>query len=180
MLLQAVPYMADAGYDASTAAMMIVIASIPAMLAKPIWGHLIDRLAAPADGAQTRRIGPQALAAAGSALTGLALLAIVAGVVVGSLAGVCVGFFLLGTGWGGMIPLQEVIWASFFGRRHLGAVRGAAMPLSLAFGAGAPLLVSYYRDVVGNYDGAMLAVAIANLAAAALILAIRPPRPIER
>ena len=179
MLLQTVPYMADAGYDSAAAAMMIVIASVPAMLAKPIWGHLIDRLAALADSAQTGRIGPQALAAAGSALTGVALLAIVAGVVVGSLAGVCAGFFLLGVGWGGMIPLQEVIWASFFGRRHLGAVRGAALPLSLLFGAGAPLLVSHYRDVVGNYDGAMLAVAVANLAAAALILAIRPPRPIE-
>ena len=190
MLLQTVPYMADAGYSRGTAAMMIVVASVPAMLAKPIWGYLIDRLAdvgqavdgSPpakqrvASASAGRRVGAQALAAAGSALTGAALLAIVASVMLDSLAGVCVGFFLLGVGWGGMIPLQEVIWASFFGRRHLGAVRSAALPFSLVFGAGAPLLVSLYRDVVGSYDGAMFAVAIANLAAAALILAIRSPR----
>ena len=164
MLLQTVPYMTDAGYDRGTAALMIVVASVPAMLAKPIWGHFIDRLE------------PKPLAAAGSAMTGIALCAIVASVAAGSLPGAYVGFFLLGVGWGGMIPLQEVIWASFFGRRYLGAVRGAALPFSLAFGAGAPLAVSYYHDIVGNYDGALWTVAAANLIAAGLILAIRPPR----
>ena len=186
MLLQTVPYITDAGYGRTTAAMMIVIASVPAMLAKPIWGHFIDRLATRAPIAQRRhaasrastrrRSNVQPLAALGAALAGAALLAIVASVVAGSLPGIYAGFFLLGVGWGGMIPLQEVIWASFFGRRHLGAVRSAALPFSLIFGAGAPLLVSLYRDAVGSYDGALLVVAIANLAAAALILAIRPPR----
>ena len=164
MLLQTVPYMTDAGYDRATGAMMIVVASIPAMLAKPIWGHFIDRLE------------PKPLAAAGSAMTGVAMCVIVLSVSSGSLAGAYVGFFLLGVGWGGMIPLQEVIWASFFGRRYLGAVRGAALPFSLAFGAGAPLAVSWYHDVVGNYDGALIAVAVASFVAAGLILAIRPPR----
>ena len=178
MLLQTVPYLTDAGYSRGVAAAMIVVASVPAMLAKPLWGHLIDRLATQATPGATstrKRIGVQPLAAAGSALTGAALLVIVASIVGGSLAGLCVGFFLLGAGWGGMIPLQEVIWASFFGRRHLGAVRSAALPFSLIFGAGAPLAVSYYRDVVGNYDGAMLAVAVANLVAAGLIMVVRPP-----
>ena len=188
MLLQTVPYMTDAGYDRATAAAMIVAASVPAMLAKPLWGLLIDRLAVgtqarrslasdsgTSPSAAPRRIAAQYLAAAGSALTGCALLVIVASVVGGSLPGLYAGFLLLGVGWGGMIPLQEVIWAAFFGRRYLGAVRSAALPFSLVFGAGAPLLVSYYRDVVGNYDGAMLVVAIANVVAAALILAVRPP-----
>lgn len=166
MLLQTLPYMTDAGHDRATAAMMIVVASVPALLAKPIWGVLIDRLASSA---------AQPLAAAGSALTGAALLVIVASAANQWLFGAYAGFFLLGIGWGGMIPLQEVIWASFFGRRHLGAVRGAALPFSLFFGAGAPLLVSIYRDAIGNYHGAMLAIAAANLAAAVLILAIRAP-----
>ena len=189
MLLQTVPYMTDAGYDRATAAMMIVAASVPAMAAKPLWGHLIDRLSAvvpPVRDAPERegaprkiyagRFGAKALAALGSALTGVAMLAIVGSVAAESLAGAYAGFFLLGVGWGGMIPLQEVIWASFFGRRHIGAVRSAALPFSLAFGAGAPLVVSWYRDIVGNYDGALLAVAASNLIAAAMILTIRPPR----
>jgi cyanate permease len=88
---------------------------------------------------------------------------------------VIAGFFLLGCGWGGMIPLTEVIWASFFGRRHLGAVRSAALPFSLLLGAAAPLAVSYYHDIVGDYSGALVAVAIANIVSAGLILRI--PRP---
>ena len=62
-----------------------------------------------------------------------------------------------------MIPMQEVIWASFFGRRYLGSIRGAAMPYALALGAAAPWLVSYYRDVSGEYDGALLIVAGLNV-----------------
>ena len=187
MLLQTVPYLTDAGYSRNVAASMIVVASVPAMLTKPVWGWLIDRLAAISEQARQRgategtgrpppRLGTKTLAAIGSALTGIAMLVIVGSVAAGWLAGAYAGFFLLGTGWGGMIPLQEVIWASFFGRRYLGSVRSAALPFSLAFGAGAPLAVSYYYDVVGNYDGALLGVAGANLVAAAMILLIRPPR----
>ena len=186
MLLQTVPYLTDAGYSRNVAASMIVVASVPAMLTKPVWGWLIDRLAAISEqarhggaiagtGGPPPRLGTKTLAAIGSALTGIAMLVIVGSVAAGWLAGAYAGFFLLGTGWGGMIPLQEVIWASFFGRRYLGSVRSAALPFSLAFGAGAPLAVSYYYDVVGNYDGALLGVAGANLVAAAMILMIRPP-----
>ncbi|MDE0008809.1 MAG: hypothetical protein OXS50_11075, partial [Gammaproteobacteria bacterium] len=117
------------------------------------------------------------LGALGSAVTGSSLLLIVAALAFDSLAWAIVGFFLLGVGWGGMIPIQEVIWAGFFGRRHLGAVRSAAMPFSLVFGAAAPLLVAFYRDTVGDYTGAMVAVAVANLTAAVLMLAVKPPKP---
>ena len=82
------------------------------------------------------------------------------------------GFFLLGLGWGGMIPLQEVIWASFFGRRYIGAIRGAAMPFMIALGSIAPISTSYYYDIVGNYDGAIITVGIANLISAIMILVI--------
>jgi MFS family permease len=163
MLLQTIPFMTDAGYDRGVAALMITVASVPALVSKPIWGHFIDR------------IEPRPLAAGGAALTGLSVVVIVAGVATGSLIGASIGYFLLGCGWGGMIPLTEVIWASFFGRRWLGAVRSAALPFSLVLSAAAPLAVSYYRDAAGSYDGAFLAVAVANLVAAVLIL--RLPRP---
>ncbi|MDZ7684678.1 MAG: MFS transporter [Gammaproteobacteria bacterium] len=164
MLLQTVPFMSDAGYDRSTAALMITVASIPALLSKPVWGWLIDGLE------------PKPLAAASAAVTGLSLFVIVWSVKSGSVIGAYAGFAMMGFGWGGMIPLQEVIWARFFGRRYLGAVRSAALPLSLLFTAGSPLATSYYFDVVGNYDGAIIAVGISNLFAAALILSIPRPR----
>lgn len=163
MLLQTVPFVADAGYPRSTAALMITVASIPALLSKPIWGWLIDGL------------DPKPLASSSAGLTGSSLFLIVYAVNAGSLPGLYIGFALLGFGWGGMIPLQEVIWASFFGRRYLGAVRSAALPFSLLLTAGAPLATSYYFDVIGNYDGAILTVGAANIFSALMILAIRKP-----
>ena len=85
------------------------------------------------------------------------------------------GFFTLGLGWGGLIPLQEVIWASFFGRRYLGSVRSAGLPFSLTLGAAAPFGASVYFDSVGNYDGAFLAIAAAAVIATMLVLAIPSP-----
>lgn len=164
MLLQTIPFMTDAGYSRTTAAFMITLASIPALLSKPLWGYLIDRS------------DPRRLAAVSAAVTGLSLVVIVAGVRFNTDGVVYAGFLLLGCGWGGMIPLQEVIWATFFGRRYLGAVRSAGLPFALVLGSGAPLLVSYYHDRVGNYDGAILAVAGLNLVAAVLLATLRRPR----
>lgn len=164
MLLQTVPFMTDAGYDRATASLMITVASAPALLSKPVWGWLIDGLE------------PRPLAAASAALTGVSLLVIVLSVQAGSVFGAYAGFALMGFGWGGMIPLQEVIWARFFGRRYLGAVRSAALPLSLLFTAGSPLATSYYFDVVGDYNGAILAVGVSNLLSAVLIMLIPKPR----
>ena len=163
MLLQTVPFMTDAGYDRNTAALMITVASVPALLSKPIWGWLIDGLQ------------PKPLASISAALTGSSLFVIVFAAQAQSLTVVICGFALMGFGWGGMIPLQEVIWASFFGRRYLGAVRSAAMPFTLLITAASPLATSYYFDVVGNYDGAILAVGASNLISAGLILMLRPP-----
>ncbi|MCB1644809.1 MAG: MFS transporter [Pseudomonadales bacterium] len=167
MLIQTVPFMTDAGYSRSTAALMITLASVPALLSKPIWGWLIDGLR------------PKPLASTSAALTGLSLFIIVFAVTHDSLYGVYAGFCVLGFGWGGMIPLQEVIWASFFGRRYLGAVRSAAMPFSIFLTAGAPLATSYYFDQIGNYNGAILTVGSANLLSAVMILLIPEPRKSE-
>ena len=75
-----------------------------------------------------------------------------------------------------MIPMQEVIWASFFGRKHIGAIRGAGLPFALTLGAIAPWLVSLYHDQVGQYDGALLVVAGLNVMSGVLIFLAPPPR----
>jgi cyanate permease len=166
MLLQTIPFMTDAGYSRATASLMITLTSIPALLTKPVWGYFIDKT------------DPKRLASLGAALNGLALVVIVAGVRAGADAVVYLGFFTLGCGWGGLIPLQEVVWASFFGRRHLGAVRSAGLPFSLVLGAGGPLFTSAYYDALGNYDGALLTIAALSLLSAVLILMVRrPSRP---
>lgn len=146
VLLQTVPFLSDAGYPRSFGALMILVASVPALATKPLWGWLIDRT------------NPKPLAALSAVCTGTAMVMIVFSVQARSEAWEYAAFALLGIGWGGMIPMQEVLWASYFGRRHLGAVRSAGLPLALIVGAGGPLAVAHYHDMVGNYDAAFLAV----------------------
>lgn len=163
MLLHTIPFMTDAGYSRSTAAFMITLASIPALVSKPFWGLLMDKT------------DPKRLASISAFITGVAILAITLSVRSEANPLIWSGFLLLGFGWGGMIPLQELIWATFFGRRYLGSVRSAGLPFSLFLGAGAPLLVSEYVDHVGDYNGAFFTIATFNLAAAVLLLFIQKP-----
>lgn len=164
ILFQTVPFITDAGYSRSAGAWMILLASIPAVATKPVWGWLIDHT------------NPRPLAAASSAFTGVTLILVVLSVQARSEWWQYVTFLMIGVGWGGMIPMQEVIWASYFGRLHLGAVRGAALPLTLMFSAGGPLAVAYYRDVVGSYDGAMLFVGGMAILGGALLWSLPPAR----
>lgn len=164
MLLQTIPFMTDAGYTRGTASFMITLSSIPALLSKPLWGYLMDKWDA------------KKLSSIGAVVTGASLITITLSVESGTDPMIWLGFFLLGFGWGGMVPLQEVIWATFFGRRYIGAVRSAGLPFSLVIAAGAPQLVSYYYDQVGNYNGAFLAIAASNLAAGVLLWYLKSPR----
>lgn len=163
VLLHAIPYLQDSGFDPATSAIMISIASVPALISKPIWGYFIDHRP------------PRPLAAASSILTGLATLGILWAVQHDSHGLLIASFVCLGLGWGGMIPLQEVIWGLFFGRRYLGAVRGAAMPLALTLSAPAPLLAAIVVDSFGSYDSVWVAVAAANFLAAVLMATAPPP-----
>ncbi|MGA1372946.1 MAG: MFS transporter, partial [Pseudomonadales bacterium] len=163
MLLQTVPYLTDAGLSRTQASLAVAVASLPALVSKPIWGYFIDRVDA------------KPLAALGAAVTGAALLVIVAAVETHALVVIYASFVLLGLGWGGMIPLQEVIWGAYFGRRHLGAVRSAGLPITLIFSAAAPFLVSLHQDLTGSYTAALLVVAVSNLAAACFIALIPAP-----
>ena len=161
MLLQTIPLMTDAGYSRMVAAGMVPLASLPAFFSKPFWGLLIDRFQ------------PMLLTAAGAVTTGLSVIFIVISIANGMDLLVYAGFLLMGVGWGGMLPLQEVIWASFFGRRYLGSVRSMALPFSFGLSAVGPVLVALYYDIAGDYDLALIAMGVCNLTSALLLIRLQ-------
>ncbi len=163
LLLHSVPFLTDEGFTRNEAALAIVIASIPAMLSKPFWGTLIDRMPV------------KPLAAISASLTGVALLLIIFAVESQSLFWTYAAFVVLGLGWGGMIPMQEVIWATFYGRTNLGAIRGAGLPFALTLSALAPWLVGRHFDIYGNYIAALTVVALLNIVSGVLIYLVKPP-----
>lgn len=161
MLLQTIPLMTDAGYSRLVASTMISLASVPAFFSKPIWGVMIDHY------------NPKKLASLGALVTGLAVMLIVVSVAKRADSLVYLGFLMMGVGWGGLLPLQEVIWASFFGRRYLGSVRSTAMPFTFGMSAVGPILVGYYYDLVGDYNLALVAIAICNIASAVMLFRMK-------
>jgi MFS transporter, OFA family, oxalate/formate antiporter len=163
MLTQTIPFLTDEGFSRRTASFMLVSMSLPALVSKPIWGFILEK------------VDPRPLAAVGFAVSAVAALLILFAATAGSVAMLLTGYALVGIGFGGQIPIQEVTWASFFGRRYLGAVRGVAMPFSFIIAAASPLAVAAYFDQVGNYDGAFYAISVLWAASALLILLVRKP-----
>ncbi len=84
---------------------------------------------------------------------------------------------LFGLGIGGMMFLQNFIWADYFGRQSVGSIRGFVNPINLAVGGlGAPA-AGYVRDILGTYDPAWWAgVALMGLASALVMSTSAPGR----
>lgn len=83
--------------------------------------------------------------------------------------------FVFGAAAGGTVPLQETVWASYFGRAHLGSVRSVGMPVSIVFSAGGPLLAGSLYDATESYVLAFLIFAGCALLGCGLIMLARPP-----
>jgi cyanate permease len=78
-----------------------------------------------------------------------------------------------GLGIGGNLLLQNYIWAAYYGRRNLGAIRGVVQPITLLFGGIGPPLAGYVRDASGSYDGVWWA-GLALVLVGAVTLATSP------
>lgn len=87
---------------------------------------------------------------------------------------------LFGMGAASSAVNQNVLWASYFGPAHAGAIRGAALPVTLGFSVvGAPL-TGLVHDLTGSYAPAWV-VACAAIGVAGLLLVFTPrPSPPQR
>ena len=164
LLFHSIPFLTDSGFSRSQAALLVGSQGTAALLSKFVWGWWMQRYS------------PKSLAALTFVISGGAVLGMVPAAQAGSFDAMFALFVLWGLGIGGMLPLSEFIWAAYFGRRHLGAVRGAAMPLTIIFTIPGPLLAASYVDSVGTYDGAIIAFGMLWFVGAALVMLSRPPK----
>ena len=87
-----------------------------------------------------------------------------------------VSMWIFGMGIGGMMFLNNFIWADYFGRGSVGGIRGLANPINLVVGGiGAPA-AGYVRDWTGSYDPAWWVGVGLMSAAAVLIVLTGAPR----
>ena len=82
---------------------------------------------------------------------------------------------VLGLGGGVTMTTSAVIWANYFGRRHLGAIRGVSQMGMVAFAALGPLPFSLLLDLAGGYTRVFFAlIAFPAISALAALLAVPP------
>ena len=76
--------------------------------------------------------------------------------------------------------MDSTVWAKYFGRRHLGSIRGATMVGSVggtALGA-YPLALSY--DLAGSYSPALMALILLPIAISFSMIFVKRPQKRER
>ena len=93
----------------------------------------------------------------------------------GALPLMFIAFFCWGFGFGGTVPLSEFIFAKYFGRVYIGAIRGVGQPFTILFGAAGPILAGVYFDAFDSYQGVFVVFVATYLTGALAILISREP-----
>ncbi len=83
---------------------------------------------------------------------------------------------VFGLGIGGMMFLQNYVWADYFGREYVGSIRGIVAPITLTLGGIGPPLAGYIRDWTGTYDPVWWAGVCLMFLAALVFLVTKAPR----
>ncbi len=154
-------YLTDINFSPGTAAAVMMTVPALAVLAKPPWGLIIER------------VPPRYCFSAIFALMGLGLAVLVFSG--SSLVGLFLGAALMGLGFSAAFPLQGLVWANYFGRGSQGKIRSLSTPLSALSGPLGPIMAGYVWDVTGSYRRIFSVYIATQAVAAVLILLARPP-----
>ena len=84
---------------------------------------------------------------------------------------------ILGLSMGFIMNITAVIWPNYYGRLHLGSIRGVSIASMVAFAALGPLPFGLAYDITGDYSLAILVLlALPVLCAVAALLALPPKK----
>lgn len=153
------PYFQEVGFSSTMAAAAIAVYGIFAASARLIWGTL-------AEGHSVRR-----LIVIQSLLTPAVIVLLL---YVDTPALLFTYVVIQGLTLGGQFILQPLIVANYFGRAHLGAVRGIMRPFLTLSTAIGPVAVAALFDATGSYRVAFMAI-IGTWVLAALVYLLAPP-----
>ena len=135
--LHRIPSFMDRGIDPTLVAYATALDAATAALSLFALGFVVDRV-------QVRYLGALGFLLVAVAIF-LTLQAQAAPMMFASTA-------IFGLGIGFNLLLQNYIWAAYYGRRNLGAIRGVVHPITLLFSGIGPPLAGYVSDVTGSYD----------------------------
>ncbi len=155
------PYAEDLGLGTANIAALLMVRSLATLAVAPGWGILSERVHLP-----HVRISPFFIQMLASAFLAMADRGVM----------LWLGVVFYGAGFSGMMIVQEVIWANYYGRLTLGTVRSTSLPLQVLIAGAGPVLINVVFDIVGSYRPAYTAFIGLYLLAALLVWFARPPK----
>ena len=163
ILLNGVLFLNEHGFTSVEAAAAVAAFSLLSMVTKPPWGWMLDKF-------DTRVVG-----FASFALGAFGFILVIQAAPSGDWWLIAGALAVMGFGIGGNIPIQDMFWAEYFGRRYLGAVRSVGFPIAMGINAITPLAVALSYDLIGTYDYAFYMCAAFWAGSAFLCLMLRLP-----
>ena len=163
VLIHAIPFLTDAGFSRAIAASALAVNGLGNLASKAAWGYGLQR------------IHPRLLVLTAFTTSTAGVILILTAIATGQYAILFPAFFLYGFGFGGTIPLGEFTWAKYFGRRHIGAIRGLGNPVAILFAGLGPILIGLWFDLAGSYQPAFYAIIASFFIGGALVALSRDP-----
>lgn len=163
VLIHAIPFATEAGFTRSVAALGLAVNGLGNLSSKVVWGYGLQK------------VPPRRLVIAVNAMSCTGVAAMLVAAKTGNLPLLLMGFFFYGFGFGGTIPLSEYIWARYFGRLHIGAIRGVSYPATVLGAATGPVLIGVWFDFAQIYQPAFIAIIASYITGAALVAISREP-----
>ena len=159
--LHAVASVIDRGVSESLSGAFVFIIMGTAALSAYGWGALMDR------------VHVRWVTAVATVFSGAAMVVII---FADNLPLAVTFAVLFGLGTGGWTLAQTLLFANYFGRRHLGAIRGLSQVLSGPLGAAGPFLAGGIRTYTGSYELSFIIFFVALVVVFLALVLARPPR----
>ena len=162
--LHQVPHYINQGLPGPQAALMVSAFAFAQMLSGPVWS------------AVGRRIQVRLLLAAAGFIVAAGAIGTAGShtLVTGLLAATVVGF-----GVGGLHLLLRLAWADYYGREHLGTIRGITLSAQVGGQALGPIIAGVTFDWTGGYQWPFLFfTAVASLSGLLVLSASPPKKPV--
>ena len=154
-----VPYYVDIDISRRDAATALTMYGLFSMVSRFVWGYFLERH-------HVRKVAiVHSLLTVGTIVFLLQVTTAPVAMVYGGVTGLVLG---------GYLAIQPLIWATFFGRAHLGAIRGTFAPFNTAAGALGPFGIAAVRDLTGSYRSAFVALLVFWLFSASFMYLVRP------
>lgn len=163
VLVHAIPFLTDAGFSRAIAASALAVNGLGNLASKVAWGYGLQR------------VHPKLLVLTAFLISATGVILILLATATGLYVILFPAFFMYGFGFGGTIPLGEFTWAKYFGRRHIGAIRGIGNPVAILFSGLGPILVGLWFDLAGTYQYAFFTIIASFFVGAALVAMSREP-----